>query len=83
MKKKSKFIIKSNSSGRYAKIYLNGKWQRDIYRIEIYLEESGASKKRLHVKYDQCKRGKYGELYTVTDDNGELEIAHETKDCSF
>lgn len=76
MRKKSKFIIKSNSSGNRIKVYVGNKWRKDIYAIQIGRSQENG---RLYVVINQYKRNAEGNIYTVEDTNGEPEVAIESK----
>lgn len=71
--KKPKFLLKVNNN-YLAKVYVGGKWHKDVAAIVI---------KGIPMKYEirllKNKRNTQGCFYTEYDENGELCIAQEIK----
>lgn len=71
--KKPKLIFKVNQN-LTAKVYVGGKWHKDVAAIDI----KGIPYK-FEVRLLKYKRNSQGCFYTEFDENGELCIAQETK----
>lgn len=81
MRKKPKFMIKSNSSGNCCKLYLNGKWLKYVSDIEIHRADakdygySFGSVLRLDIT--QNSKNENGACYTMYDDEEGYIVANE------
>lgn len=62
MKKKPKLIFKINRNNT-AKIYVGGKWQKDVTRVQIYAEPLDHD-----VWIEQIKRNEFGGVLVENDD---------------
>lgn len=71
--KKPKLIFKVNQDYT-AKVYVGGKWQKDVCELEIHGEPYD-----FEIKVKRLKRNSDGVFFVENDENGNPEIATVTK----